>query len=597
MNTSRTHPSRHPQAMFLYLGSILCVLFFVSPTIQLFHSLLVAYHCRNLSSIQDRASGSLKITYPVMRSPDGGLLLIKSLAGSQYELDIFRGRDRIAHVIRDSNPLGLAWSPDGKFVAFLDDHLMDGKFQLNLWAIQSRDPQEQNEKEILNASFPLRWSPDGKYLLFANGRSGIADLEMVSVQDGRFGGALSLAKIDPDADYPWSPAGQEIAYVSSDARSRITTMPLRTLLPISTIFIGNGEIRELSWSKDGSKILFSYRDAGEQNFSMGFASPGTSTRILCPSLEADVVDPRYLSTTQIIAIVRSSAEDRLVEFRDCAEVRSIETFHAVHLSQIDPNSHRYDLFARINGAPSDILSLGDREGDTLTTVSQGQITGVASGDFSVIPRKVSVMSGGGAIQCWVWEPRPGAAVKGAVLWLHGGPHLYVGAEWDAMYEEMARRDFVVLVPNYPGSTTFGKDFERVNSLPAQTRAAIDVASWAIQEWPTAATNITLAGSSYGTRIISSALKQRPTMFQKAVYVSPIITAEADPLSFTGEVAIFHGSRDQITSTWRMLWMFGRLLRSRPIVDSKLKYYLVQGEGHGFSALRSQLAVADEATAH
>jgi len=187
--------------------------------------------------------------------------------------------------IREKNA---AWSPDGKWVAYLSDRTGEDE----LYVV----PQDGMGKELRITTdgkmFRLApvWSPDSKKLLFADKdlRLFYVDLEArkpVLIDQGKY------ADLD---EYTWSPDSKWVAYAKA-AENRYNVIHLysleeRKITPITTSFTD-------SWNPafdPGGKYLYflSNRDYNEVLgvFDFEFANP-KATRVYVVTLRADLPSP------------------------------------------------------------------------------------------------------------------------------------------------------------------------------------------------------------------------------------------------------------------------------------------------------------------
>jgi len=105
-----------------------------------------------------------------------------------------------------------AWSPDGRWIAFVSDR--SGEEQIYLVGQKSDQEWRQVTKKERGFLLPLVWSPDSKYLLFSDKSMA---LNLLDVEKGQ---AEVIAQGDYDdawerwgiQDYVWSPCSRWIAY-------------------------------------------------------------------------------------------------------------------------------------------------------------------------------------------------------------------------------------------------------------------------------------------------------------------------------------------------------------------------------------------------
>lgn len=146
---------------------------------------------------------------------------------------------RAGSMVEDA--LSAAWSPDGRWVAFLAfDRLGD----IGLFLVR---PDGSAEREVAYGAISgqLSWSPDSGRIAFAR-RSGVILLEAQTSQEEEL-----AAGVDP----AWSPDGMQIAL------SRAGRLYLVAVDGSGESFLTEGEAP--AWSADGQWIVFQRKTAGE----------------------------------------------------------------------------------------------------------------------------------------------------------------------------------------------------------------------------------------------------------------------------------------------------------------------------------------------
>ena len=111
-----------------------------------------------------------------------------------------------------------------------------------------------------------------------------------------------------------------------------------------------------------------------------------------------------------------------------------------------------------------------------------------------------------------------------IIWPHGGPDWYAGHEYYPYFQYYALSDFIVLAPNFRGSTSFGKKFETLNDKDWGGGHIKDLvwAKKALENVPYAdMNNVFIAGRSFGGYSTLAAITYHPEEFKAAVAIVAI----------------------------------------------------------------------------
>ncbi|MBU0637861.1 MAG: PDZ domain-containing protein [Planctomycetes bacterium] len=140
----------------------------------------------------------------------------------------------------DSREKNAAWSPNGRWIAFLSDKT--GEEEIYFVDQKGAQPWKQLTKGGLGFRLPLVWSPDSKYLLFSDK---FMRLNLVAAETGEIT-AIDQADYD-DAwerwgiqDYVWSPDSKWIAY---------TKMEESLNEAIFLYSVGKKKVQRLTWDR------------------------------------------------------------------------------------------------------------------------------------------------------------------------------------------------------------------------------------------------------------------------------------------------------------------------------------------------------------
>ncbi len=152
-------------------------------------------------------------------SPDGGKIAFSSIyaavCGSKFYVDLYvmnaDGSGKPVLVVPGQSML-IAWSPDGKQIAYLIDDLI---------VVNADGSNKTFVKEDLNSINVFSWSPDGCKIAYAGGNG----LSVITLD-----GSGETEKVDSFPYFAWSPDGEKIVYslnshtlgiIGADGKTRI----------------------------------------------------------------------------------------------------------------------------------------------------------------------------------------------------------------------------------------------------------------------------------------------------------------------------------------------------------------------------------------
>ena len=114
-----------------------------------------------------------------------------------------------------------------------------------------------------------------------------------------------------------------------------------------------------------------------------------------------------------------------------------------------------------------------------------------------------------------WRPRPAPAV----VKIHGGPHTQARDEFNVFEQFLAALGYTVLVPNYRGSTGYGRSFRRAirGDWGGLDQADVaDAAEWLATRDGVDGDRLVAYGVSYGGYGVYSQLVRRPSLWARGV---------------------------------------------------------------------------------
>ena len=416
-------------------------------------------------------------------SPDGTRLGYSvDLDGSEaYHLFIHDFHTQEQHDITEgmncSRHPYFSWSPDGRQIAIISDK--NGQF--NVFIIPSVGGET---KLVLDAGYPawkVRWSPDGIWLAVTVEAGGIDyGTYIVPSKDGGIAHQIAEEGGPIDAGQVcWSPDGTRLAFTSDvHGYNNIGIYDLKTRT-ISWLTDGDGEKQFPTWSPDGTQVVY--------------------------------------------VLNRSTVSWLVVQ----------EPGGSAHMYQVEPGVHYLPHFTQDGKGiifafdnpryPTDIwlLSLEDGSFSQLTKSLPVELAGA---DFSM-PEEISYPGMDGVpVPALLFTPKnsePGPAV----LMIHGGPDWFFEMTWYPLMAHLASRGWVVLAPNYRGSTGYGRAWQEASRYDFGGVDNDDVAAGArflIQAGLADPKKIGITGRSHGGYLTMTCLTKYPALWAAGSAVVPFI---------------------------------------------------------------------------
>jgi tricorn protease len=196
-------------------------------------------------------------------SPDGKKVAFV-VRGEVFAASATDGGDAARITFSPADESQIAWSPDSRKLVYVSDR--DGTPHLFIYDFGT-NAETQLTRDAADDSVP-RFSPDGKLLAFQRGMKELRVLEMSTRQERVVAtDALERPPIIPDRPFVWSPDSRWIAYMPVGERgfrnAFVVSVNGGASLPVS--FIANTNSDTISWSPDGTRILFDTGQRTESN--------------------------------------------------------------------------------------------------------------------------------------------------------------------------------------------------------------------------------------------------------------------------------------------------------------------------------------------
>jgi dipeptidyl aminopeptidase/acylaminoacyl peptidase len=377
------------------------------------------------------------------------------------------------------------WSPDGARIAFLAGR---GE-QSQVWTVPAAGGSAQALTQHAPGVSGFEWSPDGRrLLLIATGPGKPPDPYALGRQwrnhglwlmDSSGGSATELTdRAEHVRSAAWSPDSRRVAFVaaptpeadsSEEARVRVIEVETRAMTDVPEGALGGSP----AWSPDGRRLAFTrpFDGHGWSREDVFVWTVGeTTARDVSSALDRDVEAVHWASGDALD--VRYSRGARSEVARIGLDGRSPTTTWSpgFPLAALDRAGTAW-VFVR-GDRPAELA----RGGPNAPPVSLTQLNpGPGEVDLPVI-EVVQWSGGAGPVEGVLVRPAGLDASRRYPLIVnpHGGPRGHTLAEFDAPSAYFASLGYLVLRPNFRGSTGYGDAFTKSNRADWGTGPFADV---------------------------------------------------------------------------------------------------------------------------
>ena len=547
-----------------------------------------------------------RVADPEGREALSTLWIAESAAASARPRRVTAARDGKPHRER-----GLAFSPDGKTLAFLSDAASPG--QLQLWTVPATGGAPRVVTRVSGQLDDPRWSPDGRRIafLFVEGSAQETGALVAYAPDAGVVGEKvfeqQIAVADPTTgrvrsvsppnlfvyDYDWSPDGRRFAAEAAEGSGTNNYWIARLYL----VAADTGETRSLwkpplqlatpRFAADGKSVVVIHGLMSDEGSNGGDVwqipvEGGGEPRNLTPGMPASAAALTCLASGAIVFLEHVDGE--------------------MGVARLDPASGKIETLAR-GPERLDHFALS-RDGRVSAVVRDSferppEVAAGAIGSWRAVSRdnagarrlwgkaeSLHWESGGHRVQGWLLYPAgfdPSRKYPLAVT-VHGGPSSAAEATWPLRWNALlASQGYFVFLPNPRGSYGFGEAFTQANVKDfghgdlADILAGVDAAlaaapidparlgilgwsyggymtMWAVTQTNRFAAAVAGAGivdwrSYYGQNRID---RWMIPFFGASVYESPEVYARSSPIEHIRNVKtptlVLHGDRDSEVPT-------------------------------------------------
>jgi dipeptidyl aminopeptidase/acylaminoacyl peptidase len=597
-------------------------------------------------------------------SPDGkSIAFISNMSGrNNLWLVPAEGGWPVQLTVSDQRQTAPAWSPDGKWIAYQSDY--DGDEQWDIFLVSPKTGKVVNltqTREI--AELNSTWSPDGRYLAYEVKPKTSAAYE-IDIYDMVMREVKHLTTNTPQdrGNYGilWSKDGKSIVYTQEQAKGTdsnifiadVATGKSTLLTPhageqryyandFAPIGVDDAETVLVTSNASNGYDNIGLLNVGMKGAGAGYFVPGKITWLTQDKWE--IRGGEFSPDGKDITFSANVDGNEDIYLHDLATGKSnalpvpkgVNEPAGGH-SAFSPDGKR--LLYNHNGptAPGD-LWIYDFATSKSRQVTHSLVAGVRSEDM-VEPYLVHYPSRDGkwTISAFLYVPFNMArnGQNAAIVYIHGGPTAQSMNSFNRFVQYAANQGYMVLAPNYRGSTGYGKEFQQANLFDMGGGDLQDVLAgvdWIKQTGHLDPKKIAVMGGSYGGYLSMMAVTKAADVWAAGVPIVPFVNwfteienedpvlqqsdlatmgdvvknkalyEDRSPINFIDQIKapllLLAGGHDPRCPKSETQQVVDAIKKRGGTVDSKI----YENEGHGFARVENQIdaykRVADFLLAH
>lgn len=537
--------------------------------------------------------------------------------------------------ISDQRQFSPAWSPDGKWIAYQSDY--DGDEQWGIFVVSPKTGQVvnlTNTREV--AELAPSWSPDGRFLAYlvkpktsSSYEIDVYDMLMREVKHITTGTAKDRGNVGPI----WSKDGKWIAYTQEHAKGTDSDIFVAQAATGKSTLLTPHSGENLYWvndfSPDGKQLLIT-SNAGNGYDNVGLLDVATRKIAWLTQDKWEISGGYFSPDGKQVTWTANVDGNTDIFIHDLAGQKTTPLALPKGVNSLGGSDSAFTrdgskVLYYHNGpnAPNDawIYELATGKSHQVT---QSLVGGIRREDM-VEPFLVHYPSKDGkfTISALVYVPYnlPRQPVSPAIVYVHGGPTSQTVNSFNRFVQYMANQGYLVIAPNYRGSTGYGKEFQHANLFDmggGDLQDVLAAAEWIKETGYVDPKKLILMGGSYGGYMTMMGVTKAPEVWAAGVPIVPFVNwfteiqnedpvlqqsdlatmgdltknkalyEERSPINFIHQVKapllLLAGGHDPRCPYEESQQVVDAIKKRGGVVDFKV----YENEGHGFSRVENQI---------
>lgn len=399
--------------------------------------------------------------------PDGSKAVCSVNRGDNYELATLNLADgKIRKLLSgDQALLSPTHSPCGARIGYHADFEGDEDYDIFVADENGKNARKLTDG-VADNEHP-NFSPDGRKLAFvSNRKDDMENLYVVRSEGGRLR-RLTNEQL-PVADFAWSPDSEMIAYGAGISdEDYFSIVNVRTGKTKKILSKRNAEYnitsdyggRQIQWSADGRRLLFVSNE--NDSYDIGELEISSRKRRWLVRSSNDKYSPQWSPDGSRLAYLEVQDPNLVIKVKEGGRTRIVSQKTGVSRSPHwlpDGSGLVY-----VNGSairPEEMFIVRSSRPKKLTKFLVNDLPAHAF----VRPKLVKYRSFDGRhISAMLFVPKGSPSGRGVVI-PHGGPEMQSLNLWDQVVQMFVMKGFSVIMPNYRGSTGYGREFLHLHNM-------------------------------------------------------------------------------------------------------------------------------------